>query len=155
VLCDGSSFEFFSFDSTSGDTKFLHDIPQVYDLPRIKLTLPEYDTGVQYIIALRHLCEILFSLFLNGYAQALEAYQQKSVKPAAKERKPHGSKSKWTSALNSAREAIETANAAEKYAAKDRTNRSNTLLEADNQAAAALKLLEERFILFSEVYPVY
>lgn len=145
VLCDGSSFEFFSFDSTSDQITFLRGLPNVYNPPRMKLTLPDHDAGLEYITTLRPVCETLFSLFLTGYINAFSAYQQQSVKRAVKAKQPRDSTPRWVNALNTAREAFDMAQVAEMHAAKDRKDVDN-IRQADELATKALELLETRSV---------
>ncbi|KAF3903378.1 hypothetical protein ABW20_dc0105785 [Dactylellina cionopaga] len=78
ILCDGSSFEYFSYDgyskSFSRGLLVSKSTPGSTAIARVTLPPITQATGVEYIRGLRPLCESFYFLLLKGFLAGLEAY---------------------------------------------------------------------------------
>ena len=128
ILCDGASFEFFSFDGKT--RKFTRGcLPGDPAECRRGLRLADFtlDGPACFITGLRQICEIIFDLFMGAYISSLTSLR---------------SLDKWDEALKHAQEAFVKFRAAElKREGKD-SDQANTLVE---QAMEALELRYEIF----------
>ncbi|KIK09792.1 hypothetical protein K443DRAFT_301106 [Laccaria amethystina LaAM-08-1] len=138
ILCDGMSFEFFSFDGKT--RKFtrgcLPGDPAEY---RCGLRLTDFtlDGPGRFIAGLRQICEIIFDLFMGAYISSLTSFRERSEWKGKKDGNPRKSLDEWDEALKHAQKAFGKFRAAEtKRKGKD-GERANTLVE---EALYALEL---------------
>jgi hypothetical protein len=147
ILCDGMSFEFFSFDGKT--RKFtrgcLPGDPAEY---RCGLRLTDFtlDGPGRFIAGLRQICEIIFDLFMGAYISSLTSFRERSEWKGKKDGNPRKSLDEWDEALKHAQEAFGKFRAAEtKRKGKD-GERANTLVEE------ALYALELRYKIFTTLH---
>jgi hypothetical protein len=144
ILCDGRVFEFFEFDSGSGLFVFHRGIPAIGPDPTMAMQLPDERTSNKagFVKALRPVCEILFSLFLTGYINGLEAFLAKSEARAKQTNKPRASTTMWEDALHTAKECFDVAKQAADVG-RDMSS-DDKIAEADLLAERAMDKLKER-----------
>ncbi|EPS43101.1 hypothetical protein H072_2928 [Dactylellina haptotyla CBS 200.50] len=104
ILCDGSSFEFFSYDgyslTFSRGLLVSRSVPGSTAIARVTLPPITQATGVEYIRALRPLCEAFYFLLLKGFLAGLEAYIRRARDYGATDgTRNYGSESEWELAL--------------------------------------------------------
>ncbi|KAF3315328.1 hypothetical protein TWF173_003872 [Orbilia oligospora] len=104
ILCDGSSFEYFSYDgyskSFSRGLLVAKSTPGSTAIARVTLPPITQATGVEYIRALRPLCESFYFLLLKGFLAGLEAYIRRARDYGAGDgTRNYGSESEWELAL--------------------------------------------------------
>src|SRR6266550_2038334 len=107
ILCDGMSFEFFSFDGKT--RKFTRGcLPGDPREHRRGLRLTDFtlDGPAPFIAGLRRICEIIFDLFMGAYISCLTSFRERSERKGKKEGKPRKSLDKWDEALKHAQEAF-------------------------------------------------
>lgn len=141
VLCDGSSFEFFSFDGSTRPPVFSRGVTYLSDgTTASRISLPSYESTTRrdYIRGLRPICEIFFAMFLGGYLVGLQAYHYRLMQKAADEGRERDSTPTWLAAVGLAKEAISIAFRAAGVAAE------GDLDGADAAAAKAREVLSER-----------
>jgi hypothetical protein len=123
ILCDGMSFEFFSFDGNSRPPTFSRGVfPTSTSKPQEMITLANYHSSSDdvFIRSLRPLCETLFYFFLLTFRTGIEAFLQRSAIRANKDKRPQASTPSWQEALGQARQALELAvEAADKASHQD------------------------------------
>jgi hypothetical protein len=88
ILCDGKSFEFFSFDGSTSPPSFTRGcLPG--DPPEFRRGLQLSDftlTGpARFIVELRQICEVIFDLLMSSFVSSLTAFQQRSERKGKKE----------------------------------------------------------------------
>jgi hypothetical protein len=145
---DGSTFEFFIFDS-SQKPSFSVGVTQpptgqrvasqhVARLRRFPVANIEGSGAPAFIVSLRPICEIIFYFFLRGWKQGLQAVQhQQQLKGQSTHQ--DSEELSWASAIRFADSAIQTAvNAAIKGSQKD-------FETAESDAEKALTNLAQRF----------
>jgi len=141
-LCDGSTFEFFSFDGSTIPATFSRGVFRPPDSkPLDTLALADYrgtSNAAKFIFSLRPICETLFYFFLLAYKSGIEAYTQRSALRGIKESRSFESTASWKEARELGCQAWALAtDAAGKAAARDHT--------ANEMAENTLKHLQERF----------
>ena len=143
ILCDGMSFEFFSYDGKK--RKFtrgcLPAIPGDSAVPCHGLQL---NNSTCFIAGLRQICEIIFDLFLDAYISGLTSFKSRLHEQsfAGEKEGRFRSLDEWDEGLKHAQEAFGKFRAAEtKRKAKD-SEQANILVE---EAMNALKLRYEIF----------
>ncbi|KAK6334050.1 hypothetical protein TWF696_002554 [Orbilia brochopaga] len=104
VLTDGSSFEFFSYDgyskSFSRGLLVAKSTPGSTAIARVTLPPITQATGVEYIRALRPLCESFYFLLMKGFLAGLEAYIRRARDYGAGDgTRNYGSEGEWELAL--------------------------------------------------------
>ena len=111
ILCDGVTFEFFSFDGSTKPFTFLRGCFPGDPRPlRRGLRLSDFElteTTTPFIRDLRVVCETIFGIMLLAYISSLTAYRDLSAAKSTKEGKPRKSLDKWDDALQSAKEALQ------------------------------------------------
>jgi hypothetical protein len=142
ILCDGASFEFFSFDGKSWPPIFSRGVfPTSTSKPQEMITLANYrsSSNDEYICSLRPLCETLFYFFLLTFKTGIEAFLQRSSIRATKDKRPRASTPSWREALGQAGQALDLAvDAADKASYKDPA--------ADAITESALERLQARLV---------
>lgn len=141
VLCDGVSFEFFSFDGSTRPPVFSRGVTILSDgTSSSRISLPTYESSTrrEYINGLRPVCEYFYAMLLDGYRVGLEAYHALSVRKAAEEGRERESTPAWFAALGLARQALEQAAQAAVVAAEGNPD------AADEAAKRAREVLNER-----------
>ncbi|KAF3937600.1 hypothetical protein ABW19_dt0202381 [Dactylella cylindrospora] len=104
ILCDGSSFEYFSYDgyskSFSRGLLVSKSAPGSTAIARVTLPPITQATGIEYIRALRPLCESFYFLLLKGFLAGLEAYIRRARDYGAGDgTRNYGSESEWELSL--------------------------------------------------------
>ncbi|EWC46289.1 hypothetical protein DRE_04460 [Drechslerella stenobrocha 248] len=104
ILCDGSSFEYFSYDgyskSFSRGLLVARSTPGSTAIARVTLPPITQATSVEYIRALRPLCESFYFLLLKGFLAGLEAYIRRARDYGAGDgTRNYGSEGEWELAL--------------------------------------------------------
>ena len=144
ILCDGTHFEFFSFDgSTTPPTVSRGVFRTAESTPIDTLTVANYRSvsPITFILSLRPICETLFFFFLLAYTSGVEAYMERSIKRSKEENRARQSTLGWTEAHKVGLQAMKFALiAAEKAAARDCAE--NEITEK------AMEFLQQRFLLF-------
>ncbi|KAK6354288.1 hypothetical protein TWF730_008700 [Orbilia blumenaviensis] len=145
ILCDGSSFEYFSYDgyskSFSRGLLVAKSTPGSTAIARVTLPPITQATGVEYIRALRPLCESFYFLLLKGFLAGLEAYIRRARDYGAGDgTRNYGSEAEWELALAKA-----------VFARNKSVEAGETAIEGNVQAAEkiaeeARMLLEERYV---------
>jgi hypothetical protein len=143
VLCDGTSFEFFSFESGNPKPTFSRGVfrtshPQPYE----RLSTADYHATslVEYIRSLRPICETLFYFLLLTFNAGLEAFTTRSVECGINEARARKSTPNWAEAQLHAKEALRLAvDAAERA--------SNCDDAADGIVETAFARLKQRLAL--------
>jgi hypothetical protein len=135
ILCDGQSFDFFSFDGSTKPPTISHGVFQRNGgtFPSLPVGNPRLRGAIDFILGLRPICEAIFYCLLMGYRSGIKAYLQRSVHNGK------GLKETWEKSLQQADEAIDLALKATSRAAIDPVS-SNTLAED------ALRKLTERLV---------
>jgi hypothetical protein len=141
ILCDGKSFEFFSYDGSAFPTSFTRgcfpgDPPEF----RRGLQLSDFTlTGrARFIAELRQISEVIFDLLMSSFVSSLTAFQQRSERKGKKDQKPRKSLAKWEEALKHANDALDKFRKAECL-------RKDQLIDKANAAAEeAMKALKQR-----------
>ena len=144
ILCDGMSFEFFSFDGKT--RKFTRGcLPGDPDEHRRGLRLTDFtlDGPARFIAGLRRICEIIFDLFMGAYISSLTSCRERSERKGKEEGKPRKSLDKWDEALKHAQEAFGKFRAAETKRKGKNSEQANTLVEE------AMNALELRYEIFT------
>lgn len=144
MLCDGASFEFFSFDGSTRPPVFSRGVTILSDgTSASRLSLPSYESTTRrdYINALRPVCECFYAMFLDGYRVGLNAYHDRSLRKAAEEGRERESTPAWFAALGFAEQAAAQAARAAVVAAE------GNLDAADEAATNAREVLNKRCVL--------
>ena len=135
ILCDGTSFEFFSFDGGTSPPTFSRGVYRTLE----GLSLADYHstTGIDYIRSLRPICEVLFYFLLLVYGAGVRAYMLRSKGDGTRAKHPRKSTPGWTEADKLATSALSHAmNAAIVATALDSA--------ADEETEDTLKCLQQR-----------
>jgi len=139
ILCDGSTFEFFSFDGSSTPPTVSRGVFCPPDSkPLDTLVVADYHgtSDAKFIFSLRPVCETLFYFFLLAYKSGIEAYMQRSVLKGIREGHSRESTPDCKEARELACQAWTLAvNAAKKAAARDHA--------ANEMAESALEHLQQ------------
>jgi hypothetical protein len=142
ILCDGTSFEFFSFDG-SNSRKFARGcLPGDPKKFRRGLRLADFtlDGPAPFMADLRRICEIIFDLLVGAYISSLTSFRDRSQRRGNRELKPRKNLEKWDEALKHAKEAFKEFRAAETKREGKHIEEANSLVE---DAMKALKLRYE------------
>jgi hypothetical protein len=109
ILCDGTSFEFFSFDGSATIPIFSRGVFR--DSPDSKLTIAEYHptSEANFIRSLRPVCETFFYFFLLAYSDEIDTNINRSVRIGIREKYPRESTPSWAEAKKHAGEALRLA----------------------------------------------
>ena len=142
ILCDGKSFEFFSFDGSTSPPSFTRGcLPG--DPPEFRRGLQLSDftlTGpARFIAELRQICEVIFDLLMSSFVSSLTAFQQRSERKGMKNQKPRKSLAKWEEALKYAKDA------SEKFRNAEAMRKGQLVDDANKVAEEAMKALKQRF----------
>ncbi|KIL59239.1 hypothetical protein M378DRAFT_1068410 [Amanita muscaria Koide BX008] len=141
ILCDGSSFQFFTFDGSTKPYKFsMGIVPGSRFRVSAGLSLVDFTsepTARSFIHSLRPICETVFNLLLVGYIASLKMFRDRS---ASRRKSLDG----WGKALKFAEEALEKSLDAEALRRDDLT------VDADAATETAFKTLK----LSTDVVPI-
>ncbi|KAM6493333.1 hypothetical protein JOM56_011467 [Amanita muscaria] len=141
ILCDGSSSQFFTFDSSTKPYKFsMGIVPGSRFRVSAGLSLVDFSsepTARSFIHSLRPICETVFNLLLVGYIASLKMFRDRS---ASRRKSLDG----WDKALKFAEEALEKSLDAEALRRDDLT------VDADAATETAFKTLK----LSTDVVPI-
>ncbi|KAM6493220.1 hypothetical protein JOM56_011354 [Amanita muscaria] len=141
ILCDGSSFQFFTFDGSTKLYKFsMGIVPGSRFRVSAGLSLVDFSsepTARSFIHSLRPICETVFNLLLVGYIASLKMFRDRS---ASRRKSLDG----WDKALKFAEEALEKSLDAEALRRDDLT------VDADAATETAFKTLK----LSTDVVPI-
>jgi hypothetical protein len=93
ILCDGTSFEFFSFDGSKSPKFARGCLPGDPKKFRRGLRLADFtlDGPAPFMADLRPICEIIFDLLVGAYISSLTAFRDRSQRRGHRERKPRKS----------------------------------------------------------------
>lgn len=148
ILCDGESFDFFCFDSSTRPPTFSHcqygsALPARYALGDLSR-----HSAIDFITKLRPVCEIIFYFLLQGYITAIHAQHQRSCSWAwgdksTSKRQLEESTDAWKTANHLAEQALQHAIAATDQAA------AGNHIQADKDAKYASKQLKARLAFTS------
>jgi hypothetical protein len=148
ILCDGSSFQFFTFDGSTKPYKFSMGVVPGSRF-RVSGGLPLVDfssepTARAFIHSLRPICETVFNLLLVAYVASLKVFRDRSASRDEQRKSLDG----WDQALKFAEEALEKSRDAEVL------RQDNLIVDADAATETAFKTLKLRYtfcqrILFS------
>ena len=143
ILCDGTSFEFFSFNGSANPPIFSRGVFQTTpsSKPHRKLTVADYDSTSEanFIRSLRPICETFFYFLLLAYKAGVDAYTERSVKNGILDRRPRESYPGWADAKEQAGEALTLAvDAATKAFARE------DALSIDQKTEEAFEHLRQR-----------
>lgn len=152
ILCDGKSFEFFCFDSSTKPPTFSRcqhsSPPACYALSVADLS--DCST-INFITSLRPVCETIFYFLLLGYTTGIRAqYRQSCFQILQKDLKDSGNLKRrestdawhcWQTADHLAQQALQNAMAATAQAA------AGDYIQADKVAQDASKQLKARLAL--------
>jgi hypothetical protein len=144
ILCDGSSFQFFTFDGSTKPYKFSMGVVPGSRF-RFAGGLPLVDfssepTARSFIHSLRPICETVFNLLLVGYIASLKMFRDRSASRPGQRKSLDG----WDKALKFAEEALEMSQNAEVL------RRNNSIIHADATTETAFKTLK----LSTDVVPI-
>lgn len=142
VLCDGESFEFFSFDGSTRPPVFSRGVRLLSDgTSASRISLPSYESTTRrdYINGLRPVCEYFYAMFLDGYRVGLRAYER-WLRNAAEEKREHVKTPVCVAALGYADFAAGEAARAAVMAAQGKVD------EADDAATFAREVLNQRCV---------
>jgi len=140
VLCDGTIFEFFSFNGETNPPTVSRGVFPTPTLPVPLLSIANYYASrANFILSLRPICETIFYLLLLSYKTAIQASTTRSTGRAKKQKSPRASTPSWQEALLFAEEALQLAVDA---AAKATTGDSTTANEVTERT---LENLRKRF----------
>ena len=143
ILCDGTSFEFFSFDGSASPPAFSRGI--FNNLKRLSLTNYHGTTEIDYMRSLRPVCEVLFYFLLLAYRAGIQAYMLRSKNEGARMKRPRESTPGWTEADKLATSALSHAmNAALLATTCDSA--------ADEETESALDCLQRRFVIWCSYF---
>ena len=150
ILCDGTSFEFFCFDSSTKPPTFsrFHDTPACYALSVADLGT-DSDTAMNFIASLRPISETIFYFLLLGYTTEIQAQYRQSIKLSEsseslrRESSESTTDSDWQKADHLSTQALKLAIAATAEAG------DGNYIQADKTAKEALRRLKSRLILSS------
>ncbi|KAH9040797.1 hypothetical protein EDB85DRAFT_1925561 [Lactarius pseudohatsudake] len=130
ILCDGCSFQFFTFDGNVTPSKFTMGTFPGSPFRGLKLVdFSSKPTARPFIHSLRPICETIFNLLLLTYIVSMKAFRDRF---ASQQKSLDG----WDRALKFAEEALEMSQTAEVLRQEDST------VTADAIAAAAIKALK-------------
>ena len=141
ILCDGKSFEFFSFDASTSPPSFKRGCLPGDPLKfRRGLQLSDFTlTGpARFIAELRQICEVIFDLFMSSFVSSLMAFQQRSERKVKKDQKPRKSMEKWEEALKHANVALN------KFRNAESMYKGKFIDNANAAAGEAMKALKQR-----------
>jgi hypothetical protein len=84
VLCDGSTFEVFSFNGRITPPTFSRSVSRTPTPPAQLLAIANYygTSRVDFILSLRPICETMFYFFLLSYKTEIQAYTTHSTRKA-------------------------------------------------------------------------
>ncbi|KAG1731109.1 uncharacterized protein EDB91DRAFT_1058963, partial [Suillus paluster] len=141
ILCDGSTFQFFSFDGSTKPYKFSMGVAPgncfcvAGGLPLVDF-LSE-STAHPFIHSLYPICtgKTIFNLLLVTYITSLKVFRNRSTSQHGQRKSLDG----WSKALKFAEEALEKSQTAEALC------KDNLIIDADATAEAALKALRLRY----------
>jgi hypothetical protein len=125
ILCDGSSFQFFTFDGNTKPYKFSMGVVPGSRF-RVAGGLPLFDfssepTARAFIHSLRPICETVFNLLLVAYIASLKVFRDRSASRHGQRKSLDG----WDKALKFAEGALEKSQDAEAL------RRGNSIVDAD------------------------
>ena len=140
IFCDGTSFQFFTFDRSTEPYKFsIGLIPGTHFRVGEGYALDDFwtkPTASSFIESLRPICEIIFNLFLRAYIASLKAYRD----TFANQQNLDG----WDKALKLAEEVLEKSLDAEALRQK------KFIVDANATTEAAFQALKLGYIFFSK-----
>jgi hypothetical protein len=141
ILCDGKSFDFFSFDGSTKPSTFSRGIFKHEGHTFKGLTVGSLGrcSAINFILSLRPICESIFSCLLMGYRTGMQAYLQRSMKRGSEERRSQSSTSGWEKSLRLANEAFD-------LAVKATSQATSGDVSSNSVAEVALSKLTERFV---------
>jgi len=154
VLCDGTAFEFFSFESGDPQPTFCRGVFRTSDpQPYERLSTADYHATslVEYIRSLRPICETLFYFLLLTFHGRLEALTTRFVERGINEARPRNGTPNWAEAQLHAKEALRLAmDAAERASNHDDAADGivETALARLNKSLAAIPGTHKREIDF-------
>jgi len=138
ILCDGKTFQFFSFDGSTTPPTFSRGVYRT--LHSLSLADFQSTTGIDYMRSLRPICEVLFYFLLLAYGAGVRAYMQRSLSEGVKAQRPRESTPGWAEA--------------DKFAMLARSHAINAAVvattfdsAADGETESALKFLRQRFLI--------
>lgn len=101
VLCDGITFEFFSFNGKTAQPTFSRGVFRLLNAEPIEtLAVGIYGskTNAEFIFSLRPICETLFYFLLLAYRTGIEACMERSVALGSSDNRPRESTPGWKEA---------------------------------------------------------
>lgn len=105
ILCDGKSFEFFCFDSSTKPPTFSRG--RYSSTPPGRYALPVENlyshSAIDFITSLRPVCETIFYFLLLGYMTGIQARCQRSFSWGVESDNKQESRDAWKTVLNLAK----------------------------------------------------
>jgi len=101
VLCDGITFEFFSFDGKNAQPTFSRGVfcpPNAEPIETLAVAIYGSKTNTEFIFSLRPICETLFYFLLLAYRTGIQAYMERSVACGFRDNRPRESTPGWKQA---------------------------------------------------------
>jgi hypothetical protein len=148
ILCDGKSFEFFRFDSSTKPPTFSRCQHSSAPPARYALSVADLSghSTMDFIASLRPVCETIFYFLLLGYTTGIHAQYQRSCSRGEESGKRRESTDAWQTANRLAEQALQNAIAATAQAA------AGEYIQADKVAKDASERLKARLVLtFAEL----
>ena len=142
ILCDGKSFEFFSFDGGTSPPSLTRGCLPGDPLEfRRGLRLSDFTlTGpTHFIHELRQICEVIFDLLMSSFVSSLTEFQKRSDRRGKRDQKPRKSLAKWDEALNHAKDA------SGKFRDAEAMRKNQLVDEANETVEEAMKALKQRY----------
>ena len=130
ILCDGSSYHFFSFDSKSRQFSESKGLPLVY-------ISSDGPTARPFVDSLRPICESIFSILLTTYRASLKAHHDR----AEFQHKEHKTVLDWYIAFKFADEALRFSQDAEWI------GRNESIAQADIRTEQTFSDIKHRYSL--------
>ena len=141
ILCDGITFEFFSFNGQTVQqptfSRGVFRLPNAEPIETLAVGIYGSKTNAEFIFSLRPICETLFYFLLLAYRTGIEAYMERSVARGSRDNRPRESTPGWKMAHALACNALTLAVEAGAKAA----NRDEA---ANEKTEEALRCLQER-----------
>ena len=143
ILCDGKTFEFFSFDGSTTPPTFSRGVYRTLD----SLSLADFksSTEIDYMRSLRPICEVLFYFLLLAYGAGIRAYMERSRDDGIRANRPRLSTPGWV-------EADKYATLALSHAMSAAVAASTQDSAADEETEDTLKCLQKRFAVWCSYF---
>jgi hypothetical protein len=148
ILCDGKSFEFFCFDSSTKPPTFSRCQHSSAPPARYALSVADLSghSTMDFIASLRPVCETIFYFLILGYTTGIHAQCQQSCSRGEESGKRRESTDAWQRANRLAEQAMQRAIAATAHAA------TGDYIQADKVAKDASEHLKASIAVTPAIY---